>query len=98
VDPLFNVENLDAGIQLVQSQIRRRGNEIVGTSVTNTPNSFLCTAKDYGDFILEFDFKVDPRLNSGVQFRSECFDEQALVCKARPSTSPLPRARLPGGN
>jgi hypothetical protein len=50
------------------------GDAIVGTSVLNTPNSFLCTDKDYGDFILEYEFKVDPRLNSGVQIRSQCFD------------------------
>ncbi len=47
---------------------------IVGTSVLNTPNSFLCTKQTYGNFILELDFNVDPALNSGVQFRSECFD------------------------
>jgi hypothetical protein len=47
--------------------------EIVGTSVTNTPNTFLCTEKTYGDFVLEYDFKVDPRLNSGVQIRSLCY-------------------------
>ena len=45
--------------------------EIVGRSVAGTPNTFLCTEKDYGDFILEFEFKADPRLNSGVQFRSQ---------------------------
>jgi len=43
---------------------------IVGTSVLGTPNSFLCTEKTYGDFILEFEVKVDPSLNSGVQIRS----------------------------
>lgn len=43
---------------------------IVGTAVRRTPNSFLCTKKDYGDFILELEFKVDPGLNSGVQIRS----------------------------
>ena len=32
--------------------------------------AFLATTKNYGDFILEFDFKVDDGLNSGVQFRS----------------------------
>lgn len=48
---------------------------IVGSTVLNTQNSFLCTRDTYGDFILELDFKVDPRLNSGVQIRSECFDE-----------------------
>ena len=44
---------------------------IVGSTVLNTPNSFLCTEKTYGNFILELDFKVDPELNSGVQIRSE---------------------------
>jgi len=48
--------------------------EIIGTSMLKTPNTFLCTPRDYGDFILEYDFKVDPKLNSGVQIRSECFD------------------------
>jgi hypothetical protein len=44
---------------------------IVGQSVPNTSNSFLCTKQDYGDFELELEFKVDPALNSGVQIRSE---------------------------
>lgn len=44
--------------------------EIVGTTVADTPNSFLCTEKEYGDFILELDLKVDNSMNSGVQFRS----------------------------
>src|SRR4051812_1598837 len=43
---------------------------IVGTSVLNSPNSFLITKKHYGDFVLELDFKVDEGLNSGVQIRS----------------------------
>ncbi|QDU87384.1 hypothetical protein Pla175_07430 [Pirellulimonas nuda] len=51
------------------------GDEIVGTSVPNTPNSFLCSNKLYDDFVLEFDVKIDSGLNSGVQIRSECFDE-----------------------
>lgn len=44
---------------------------IVGTTVEGSPNSFLCTKKEYGDFVLEFEVKVDPRLNSGVQIRSQ---------------------------
>lgn len=55
------------------------GKEIVGRSVRNTPNTFLCTEKTYGDFILEFEFKVDPRLNSGVQIRSEVFDQKTQM-------------------
>ena len=45
--------------------------EVHGTCVPNTPNSFLCTEKDYGDFILELEFKVHSKLNSGVQIRSQ---------------------------
>ncbi|MHC4502438.1 MAG: 3-keto-disaccharide hydrolase [Planctomycetota bacterium] len=46
------------------------GRQVVGTTVKRTPNSFLCTKKHYSDFILELEFKVDPKLNSGVQIRS----------------------------
>ncbi len=44
--------------------------ELVGYTVANTENSFLCTDKDYGDFILELELKVDNAMNSGIQFRS----------------------------
>jgi hypothetical protein len=49
---------------------------IVGTAVKNSPNTFLCTDKEYGDFILEFEVMVDPKLNSGVQFRSKIAPEE----------------------
>lgn len=43
---------------------------IVGTTVEGSPNSFLLSEKEYGDFELEFEVKVDTGLNSGVQIRS----------------------------
>ena len=52
---------------------------IVGTSAPNTPNTFLCTERDYADFELTYEFKCDPELNSGVQIRSQCFDEPRHV-------------------
>lgn len=61
------------------AKYRVEDGEIVGTSVPNTANSFLCTKRDYADFILELQFKVDPKLNSGVQIRSQCFDEPKTV-------------------
>ena len=51
-----------------------RDNAIVGSTVRNTPNTFLITDKMYGDFILELDFKVDSTMNSGIQIRSNSFD------------------------
>ncbi len=44
---------------------------IVGTTVKGSPNTFLCTDREYGDFLLEFEVLLDPRLNSGVQIRSK---------------------------
>lgn len=50
---------------------RIENNSIVGKTNEGSPNSFLCTEKLYGDFDLEFEVKVDNRLNSGVQIRSQ---------------------------
>src|SRR5437899_3474612 len=73
---LVNGKNLDGWEQHGgKAQYRVEGNEIVGTTVPKTPNSFLCTKKQYGDFILELDFKVQDGLNSGIQIRSEVFDQ-----------------------
>lgn len=47
---------------------------IVGRTADGSPNSFLCTEKDYGNFELVFEVKVDNELNSGVQIRSQTTD------------------------
>jgi len=44
---------------------------ITGTSALKTPNTFLVSDELYGDFILELDYKVHPKLNSGIQIRSQ---------------------------
>jgi len=51
---------------------------IVGTAVKGSPNTFLCTEKEYGDFILEFEVKCDPDLNSGVQIRSQIAEKETF--------------------
>tara|TARA_R110002033_G_C3896011_1_gene239441 strand:+ start:6142 stop:7533 length:1392 start_codon:yes stop_codon:yes gene_type:complete len=43
---------------------------ITGTTVANTPNTFLTTNKKYDDFIFEVEYKVDSIMNSGIQIRS----------------------------
>lgn len=43
---------------------------IIGTSVRNSENTFLCTNETYGDFELRFETRVHDSLNSGVQIRS----------------------------
>lgn len=68
---LFNGKDLSGWKQLNgQAKYEVRDGAIVGTSVMNTPNSFLTTEQNYGDFIFECDVKVDNKLNSGIQIRS----------------------------
>jgi hypothetical protein len=43
---------------------------IVGITAEGSPNSFLVSDQQFGDFELEFEVKVDDGLNSGVQLRS----------------------------
>jgi hypothetical protein len=71
---LFNGKNLDGWEQHSgTAKYRVEDGCVVGTTVLKTGNSFLCTKKTYGDFILEFEFKVAKGMNSGVQFRSEYY-------------------------
>ena len=74
--PLFDGQSLAGWVQRGgKAKYTIDGEEIVGTSVHKTPNSFLCTDQEYGDFELKLEFKVHPKLNSGIQIRSQCFDE-----------------------
>lgn len=73
---LFDGKTLDGWEQINgKAKYEVRDGTIVGTTAKGSPNSFLCTKKHYGDFELEFEVKVDPRLNSGVQFRSQSLKE-----------------------
>jgi 3-keto-disaccharide hydrolase len=68
---LFNGKDLSGWKQLNGKAVYEvKDGTIVGTTVANTPNSFLTTEKEYGDFILELEFKVDTSMNSGIQIRS----------------------------
>jgi hypothetical protein len=68
---LFNGQDLKGWVQRNGwAQYRIEGDSILGSTAKGSPNSFLCTEKDYHDFELRFEVKVDNALNSGVQFRS----------------------------
>ena len=68
---LFNGSNLNGWEQKTGAAIFdvSEGN-IKGTSVEDSPNSFLATTKSYQDFELELEVKIDTQLNSGIQIRS----------------------------
>ena len=74
---LFNGKNLDGWEQHSGTALYRvEDGCVVGKTVAKTGNSFLCTKKTYGDFILEFEFLVARDMNSGVQFRSEFYTKE----------------------
>ena len=69
---LFNGTNLDGWQQKNGWAVYRVDQGTVhGVTSKNSPNSFLCTTKDYSDFELKFEVKVHNDLNSGVQIRSK---------------------------
>jgi len=68
---LFNGKDLKGWKQLNgKAKYEVVNGEIVGTTVHDTPNSFLATEKNYGNFIFEVELLVDNSMNSGIQFRS----------------------------
>lgn len=50
---------------------RMEDGAVVGTTVPDSENTFLCTNETFGDFELEFETMVHDSLNSGVQIRSK---------------------------
>ncbi len=69
---LFNGVDLDGWVQKNGTATYRvEQSMIVGKTSEGSPNSFLCTVEDYGDFELTFEVFDDPGLNSGVQIRSK---------------------------
>lgn len=78
--PLFDGKSLEGWeIKSGTAAYKVEDGTIVGTTVEGSPNTFLCTKRTYGDFVLEFEVKCDPELNSGVQFRSESYDQDTEV-------------------
>lgn len=70
---IFDGKTLEGWIQKNGTATYRvEDGAIVGKTTKGSPNSFLCSVKEYGDFELEFEVKLyDSALNSGVQIRSQ---------------------------
>ena len=91
-EPLFNGKNLKGWKQVTgTAQYAAKDGMIVGTATNSKVNSFLATTKEYGDFILEFDFLTEG-INSGVQFRSHKDPARGVVYGYQFEIDPAPRA------
>jgi len=95
--PIFNGKDLTGWTQKGgKAQYTVKDGEIIGTAVPSTPNSFLCTQKIYGDFILEYEYKCDNRLNSGVQIRSNAYEEEVTKKLGNGKIKKFPAGRVHG--
>ena len=75
--PLFDGKTLNGWTQKNGTATYRvEDGTIVGKTSEGSPNSFLCSDRDYSDFELRFEVKVDDPLNSGVQIRSKSIPEK----------------------
>ena len=78
-DPSVNLlkgETLDGWTVLGgDAEYRVEESVIIGSTVHDTPNTFLTTEEKYCDFIITIDYKVDPSINSGIQIRSNSTKE-----------------------
>ena len=78
--PLFDGRSLDGWeVRSGSGTYKVEAGVIVGTTTEGSLNTFLCTKRTYGDFVLEFEVQCDPRLNSGVQFRSEAYGKDVEI-------------------
>ena len=69
---LFNGENLDNWeIRNGEAPFTVEDGVILGTYVSGTPNTFLCTKETYDDFILTFEGFLGEGTNSGVMIRGQ---------------------------
>ena len=76
---LFDGKTLNGWIQKNGTATYRvEDRTIVGQTTKASPNAFLCSAQEFGDFELTFDVKLsNTELNSGVQIRSQTKEPSA---------------------
>ncbi|MEM1305037.1 MAG: DUF1080 domain-containing protein, partial [Planctomycetota bacterium] len=98
---LFDGESLDGWTQRGgKAEYAAVDGMIVGTSVAKTPNSFLCTEREYGDFVLELDVNNDLGLNSGImiraQHREDSYVAEGVSAGGEPWSRKIGRGRVHG--
>lgn len=95
--PLFNGKNFNGWVQQGGvAKYRVEGDVIVGEAVAGTPNSFMCTKRLYRNFVLEYEYKCDSTLNSGVQFRSNAYPVDQIELVDDGKEKKIPKGRVHG--
>ena len=97
---LFNGKSLEGWTQKNGwANYKVEDGAIVGTTAEGSPNSFLCSLNEYGDFELEFEVKVHNDLNSGIQIRSNTKElKEDEIGKAQFGRVYGPQVEIEAGN
>jgi len=70
-EPLFNGKNLKGWNKLNGfAEFTIEDGVLTGITTKDSPSTYLATKKEYTNFILEYEIKMDQDLNGGVQIRS----------------------------
>ena len=70
--PLFNGKDLTGWESYGgTAPFRVEEDRVIGRSINEGPNTFLCTEKKYGNFVLELEFFNEAPMNSGVMVRGQ---------------------------
>lgn len=75
-EPLFNGRDLSGWVRMHGGEWTIEDGVLIGRNGTNwstnpeTSGSWLRTEREYGDFVLELEYAISPRGNSGIHFRS----------------------------
>jgi beta-lactamase regulating signal transducer with metallopeptidase domain len=82
-EQLFDGQTLDGWQQhgLGKGSFRIQDGQIIGSSVKGAFNtaSYLCTQAFYDDFELEYEVKLDPKMDAGLMFRSQVYDTRTEI-------------------
>lgn len=95
--PMFTDDSFEGWVQLGgKAKYEIKAGVVTGTCVEGEPNSFMATGMDYSNFELELEFKVHPKMNSGVQIRSQCFANKTSFKLADGKIKHIPAGRVHG--
>lgn len=90
--PLFDGESLKGWHKAGGGATYRVEEGCIVGEVGPGDNTFLCTDKVYGDFILKLELRLDVPGNSGIQFRSHKRERDGRVYGYQCEIDPSPRA------
>ena len=97
--PLYNGKDLDGWESYGgKAPFRADGEMIVGTATQERHNTFLCTQRPYGDFVLELEFLNEAPLNTGVMVRAQWRQQDDIrrIYGYQVEIDPSPRAYTAG--